>query len=57
MLRSLGEGEKRVTPQETRGQIHHSAVLVSESGLYKLIMRSYKQKPRRSTAYLLALGI
>ena len=46
MLRSLGEGEKRVTPQETRGQIHRSAVLVSESGLYKLIMRSYKPEAK-----------
>lgn len=41
-LRKLGADEKRlVTPQQVRG-IRNKAYAISESGLYKLIMRSDK---------------
>lgn len=45
-LRKLGADEKRlVTPQQVRG-IRNKAYAISESGLYKLIMRSDKPQAR-----------
>lgn len=49
MLRYLSEDEKMVTPHEMRAYhgLHHRSVLISESGLYKLVMRSDKPAARR----------
>ena len=43
MLRALDEDEKCLTPHQARGNgLTHKMALISESGLYKLIMRSDK---------------
>ena len=48
MHRTLGEGERIHTPHQMRGDfgLTHRNVLISESGLYKLIMRSDKPEAR-----------
>lgn len=48
ILRHLSPDEKRVTPQEVRAltRTHHRSSIISESGLYKLIMRSDKPEAR-----------
>jgi len=49
MLRQLDESERQLTPHQMRAyfKLHHRQVLVSESGLYKLIMRSDKPAAKR----------
>ena len=46
MLRHLDASEKVLAPHQTRGYLHHKAVIISESGLYKLVMRSDKPEAR-----------
>jgi prophage antirepressor-like protein len=46
MLRVLGAGEKQLAPHSTRGKLHHKSVIIAESGLYKLIMRSGKPEAK-----------
>lgn len=43
MLRGVAEDEKTFTPPFLRGTgyLHHRCILISESGLYKLIMRAH----------------
>jgi len=46
LMRNLSDDEKQRTPHIARGMIHSNAKLISESGLYKLIMRSDKPNAR-----------
>lgn len=50
LLRHLYSDQKSVTPQRVRAlmpDLHHRSVIISESGLYKLIMRSDKPEARK----------
>lgn len=50
LLRHLRADEKTVTPHRVRASIpslHHRSVIISESGLYKLVMRSDKPAARK----------
>lgn len=46
LLRNLSRDETMVSSHLARGYLHHRAKLISESGLYKLIMRSHKPNAR-----------